>query len=451
MNALFIIAAAILLLGPLIAIHEFGHYIVARKLGVKVLVYSIGFGPTLIKWTSKKSGIQYQLSALPLGGYVKMLDEREGNVAEEDLPKAFNRQHPWKRIAIVAAGPLINLVLAVVLFWILFLPAQEQLNTRVGKIIPDTPAATVHMQQGDKIVAIDGTKVETWEKLSYALVDRVGETGNISIQAERSGETKTFQLPIQDFLKDQSQSPLEELGFLPYRPQVPAVVSKLTADGAAIRQGMQEGDRILAINGTSMKDWYDVVQVVQASPEKLLKIEVLRDKQVLQLEVMPQGKRDNMGNVTGMLGVQGDPGKITIPAEYKQTIHYNPAEALVMAFDKTAQLSSMIVNSIVKMIRGMIGLDNLSGPITIAKVAGQSAEMGWETFISFMALMSVSLGILNLLPIPMLDGGHLVYYFIELIRGKPVSEQIQLVGFKIGMVLLGSMMLLALFNDFMRL
>lgn len=451
MNALFIIAAAILLLGPLIAIHEFGHYIVARKLGVKVLVYSIGFGPTLIKWTSKKSGIQYQLSALPLGGYVKMLDEREGNVAEEDLSKAFNRQHPWKRIAIVAAGPLINLVLAVVLFWVLFLPAQEQLNTRVGKIIPDTPAATVHMQQGDKIVAIDGTKVETWEKLSYALVDRVGETGNISIQAERSGETKTFQLPIQDFLKDQSQSPLEELGFLPYRPQVPAVVSKLTADGAAIRQGMQEGDRILAINGTSMKDWYDVVQVVQASPEKLLKIEVLRDKQVVQLEVMPQGKRDNMSNVTGMLGVQGDPGKITIPAEYKQTIHYNPAEALVMAFDKTAQLSSMIVNSIVKMIRGMIGLDNLSGPITIAKVAGQSAEMGWETFISFMALMSVSLGILNLLPIPMLDGGHLVYYFIELIRGKPVSEQIQLVGFKIGMVLLGSMMLLALFNDFMRL
>ncbi|MEG2268320.1 MAG: RIP metalloprotease RseP, partial [Acinetobacter sp.] len=173
MNALFMIAAAILLLGPLIAIHEFGHYIVARKLGVKVLVYSIGFGPTLLKWTSKKSGIQYQLSALPLGGYVKMLDEREGNVAEEDLPKAFNRQHPWKRIAIVAAGPLINLIFAVLLFWVLFLPAQEQLNTRVGKVLPNTPAATVQMQPGDKIIAVDGTQVETWEKLSYALVDRV--------------------------------------------------------------------------------------------------------------------------------------------------------------------------------------------------------------------------------------------------------------------------------------
>ena len=451
MSALFIVVAAILLLGPLIAIHEFGHYFVARKLGVKVLVYSIGFGPTILKWTSKKSGIQYQLSALPLGGYVKMLDEREENVAEEDLPYAFNRQHPWKRIVIVAAGPLINLIFAILLFWLLFLPSQEQLNTRVGKVLADTPAATAQMQAGDKITAIDGTPVTTWEKLNFALVDRVGETGKIQVQAERAGEIKTFSLPIQNFLNDQSQSPLDILGFTPYRPQIPAIVSKLSEDGAAIRQGMQVGDQIIAIDGVKMNDWYDVVQVVQASPEKLLKVDVLRNNQVQQLEVMPQGKRDNMGNVSGVLGVQSDPGKIVIPEDFKQTIQYSPSEALFMAVDKTGQLSSMILNSIVKMVRGLIGLDNLSGPITIAKVAGQSAEMGWQTFISFMALMSVSLGILNLLPIPMLDGGHLVYYFIELIRGKPVSEQIQLVGLKIGMVLLGSMMLLALFNDIMRL
>ena len=451
MSALFIVVAAILLLGPLIAIHEFGHYFVARKLGVKVLVYSIGFGPTILKWTSKKSGIQYQLSALPLGGYVKMLDEREENVAEADLPYAFNRQHPWKRIAIVAAGPLINLIFAILLFWLLFLPSQEQLNTRVGKVLADTPAATAQMQVGDKITAIDGTPVTTWEKLNFALVDRVGETGKIQVQAERAGEIKTFSLPIQNFLNDQSQSPLDILGFTPYRPQIPAIVSKLSEDGAAIRQGMQVGDQIIAIDGVKMNDWYDVVQVVQASPEKLLKVDVLRNNQVQQLEVMPQGKRDNMGNVSGVLGVQSDPGKIVIPEDFKQTIQYSPSEALFMAVDKTGQLSSMILNSIVKMVRGLIGLDNLSGPITIAKVAGQSAEMGWQTFISFMALMSVSLGILNLLPIPMLDGGHLVYYFIELIRGKPVSEQIQLVGLKIGMVLLGSMMLLALFNDIMRL
>ena len=451
MSALFIIVAAILLLGPLIAIHEFGHYIVARKLGVKVLVYSIGFGPTLLKWTSKKSGIQYQLSALPFGGYVKMLDEREGNVVEQDLPKAFNRQHPWKRIAIVAAGPLINLAFAVVLFWILFLPSQEQLNTRVGKVLPNTPAATVQMNVGDKITAVDGTPVTTWEKLNFALVDRVGETGSIEVQADRNGQIQTFKLPIQKFLKDQSQSALDSLGFMPYRPPIAAIATKLSADGAAIRQGMKEGDKIIAIDGVKMNDWFDVVQTVQAAPEKLLKIDVLRQNQLVHLQIMPQAKRDNMGNVSGVLGVQSIPGKITIPAEYKQTIQYSPTEAFVMAVDKTGQISGMILNSIVKMVRGLIGLDNLSGPITIAKVAGQSAEMGWQTFISFMALMSVSLGILNLLPIPMLDGGHLVYYFIELIRGKPVSEQIQLVGLKIGMVLLGSMMLLALFNDFMRL
>ena len=451
MNALFIIVAAILLLGPLIAIHEFGHYIVARKLGVKVLVYSIGFGPTLLKWTSKKSGIQYQLSALPLGGYVKMLDEREGNVAEEDLPKAFNRQSPWKRIAIVAAGPFINLAFAIVLFWILFLPSQEQLNTRVGKVLPNTPAASVQMQVGDQITAVDGTETKTWEKLNFALVNRVGETGSIEIQADRQGQIQTFKLPIQHFLKDQNQSALDSLGFVPYRPPIAAVATKLSEDGAAIRQGMKEGDRIVSIDGVRVNDWFDVVSIVQASPEKLLKIDVLRQNQLVHLQVMPQAKRDNMGNVSGVLGVQSSPGKIIIPDEYKQTIHYSPTEALVMAVDKTGQISGMILNSIVKMVRGLIGLDNLSGPITIAKVAGQSAEMGWQTFISFMALMSVSLGILNLLPIPMLDGGHLIYYFVELIRGKPVSEQIQLVGLKIGMVLLGSMMLLALFNDFMRL
>ncbi len=451
MNALFMIVAAILLLGPLIAIHEFGHYFVARKLGVKVQVYSIGFGPTLIKWKSKKSGIQYQLSALPFGGYVKMLDEREGNVAEEDLPQAFNRQSPWKRIAIVAAGPLINLVFAIVLFWILFLPSQEQLNTRVGKIFPGTPAAAVQMQTGDKITAIDGTPVSTWEKLNYAIVDRAGETGVIQVQVERQGQLQQFSLPIQNFLKDQSKFPLETLGFIPYRPQIPAVVTKLSEDGAAIRQGIKEGDKIVAIDGVKMKDWFDVVEIVQASPEKLLKIDVLRNGEIKQLDVMPQGQRDNMGNVIGMLGVQSTPGKVTIPDEYKQTIQYNPAQALMMAVDKTGQISGMILNSMAKMVRGLIGLDNLSGPITIAKVAGQSAEMGWQTFISFMALMSISLGILNLLPIPMLDGGHLVYYFIEAIRGKPVSEQIQIFGLKIGMVLLGSMMLLALFNDFMRL
>lgn len=451
MSILFIVLAAIFLLGPLIAIHEFGHYWVARKLGVKVLVYSIGFGPTVLNWTSKKSGIQYRLSALPLGGYVKMLDEREGDVKPEDLPFAFNRQSPWKRIAIVAAGPLINLIFAVLLFWILFLPQQEQLNTRIGKVMPETPAAIAGLQVGDKVVAIDGKTTPTWEALNFALVDRAGETGQIQVQAEHQGQLKNFSLPIQHFLKDQTQSALDTLGFLPYRPKIEPVVDQLVPDGAANRQGMQKGDKIIAIDGVKTPDWFDVVDIVQKSPEKLLKIDVERQGKILQLQVMPQGKRDNMGNVTGMLGVQTKSAHITVPSQYKQTIQYTPVQAFGKAVQKTGEISSMILNSMTKMVRGLIGLENLSGPITIAKVAGQSAEMGWQTFISFMALMSVSLGILNLLPIPMLDGGHLVYYFIEAIRGKPVSEQIQMIGFKIGMVLLGSMMVLALFNDFMRL
>ncbi|MHA3092791.1 RIP metalloprotease RseP [Acinetobacter brisouii] len=451
MSILFIVLAAIFLLGPLIAIHEFGHYWVARKLGVKVLVYSIGFGPTVLNWTSKKSGIQYRLSALPLGGYVKMLDEREGDVKPEDLPFAFNRQSPWKRIAIVAAGPLINLIFAVLLFWILFLPQQEQLNTRIGKVMPETPAAIAGLQVGDKVVAIDGKTTPTWEALNFALVDRAGETGQIQVQAEHQGQLKNFSLPIQHFLKDQTQSALDTLGFLPYRPKIEPVVDQLVPDGAANRQGMQKGDKIIAIDGVKTPDWFDVVDIVQKSPEKLLKIDVERQGKILQLQIMPQGKRDNMGNVTGMLGVQTKSAHITVPSQYKQTIQYTPVQAFGKAVQKTGEISSMILNSMTKMVRGLIGLENLSGPITIAKVAGQSAEMGWQTFISFMALMSVSLGILNLLPIPMLDGGHLVYYFIEAIRGKPVSEQIQMIGFKIGMVLLGSMMVLALFNDFMRL
>ena len=358
MSVLYIVIAAILLLGPLIAIHEFGHYWVARKLGVKVLVYSIGFGPTLLKWTSKKSGIQYQLSALPLGGYVKMLDEREGNVAEADLPYAFNRQSPWKRIAIVAAGPLINLLFAVVLFWILFLPSQEQLNTRIGKVIPNTPAAEMGLKAGDQVVSVDGKETPTWERLNFALVDRAGETGQIRVMVNDQGTDKTVNLPIQDFLKNQSQSALDVLGFLPYRPAMPAVIHQLSEDGAAIRQGMKVGDRILSINGLKMNDWFDVVDIVQKSPEKLLNIDVLREGQLVHLQVMPQGKRDSMGNVTGMLGVQSNPGKVTIPAEYKQLIQYTPIQAMGMAVDKTVQISGMILNSIVKMVRGLIGLEN---------------------------------------------------------------------------------------------
>lgn len=451
MSVMFVIFAAILLLGPLIAIHEFGHYIVARKLGVKVLTYSIGFGPALISWTSKKSGINYRLAAIPLGGYVRMLDEREGNVDANEAHLAFNRQSPWKKIAIVAAGPLINLLLAVVIFWALYLPESEQLNTRVGRVVEQTPAALVGIQVGDKITAIDQQATPNWEKLNYMLIERVGETGVINVTLERNGQNLEKQLPIQDFIKTQNQSPLQTLGFFPYQPDIKPILGQITPDGAADRQGLKIGDQITAINGNETKDWINVVEVIRQSPEKLLTFTVLRDGKLIDLNVMPQTKRDAMGNASGVIGAGIAKQEFKIPEEFLLKVQYTPVEALYMAADKTWQLSVMTVNGIVKMIRGLIGLDNLSGPITIAKVAGQSAEMGWQTFFSFMALMSVSLGVLNLLPIPVLDGGHLVYYFIEALRGKPVSEQVQMVGLKIGMFLLGAMMLLAVINDIMRL
>ena len=451
MHILFVIMAAILILAPLIAIHEFGHYWVARRLGVKVLVYSIGFGPTLLDWTSKKSGINYRLSALPFGGYVRMLDEREGTVAAHEQHLAFNRQSPWRRIAIVAAGPLINLLLAVVLFWILSLPANQQLNTRIGKILPHSAAAQVDLRVGDKIIAVDGHATPTWEKLNYALLKRMGETGQLAITVERQQQRLDKSLPIDHFIKTQNQSPLQSLGFLPYQPAMPPIIHELVKDGAAIQQGLRHGDRIVALNGQSINDWSQVVDVIRGSAGVPLHLMIQRGQQQFAITLTPQARKDAMGQVTGYIGAGIATPQGKIPPQYLMTVQYTPLEAVAVAFDKTYQLSLMTVSGLVKMVKGLIGLENLSGPITIAKVAGQSAAMGWQTFLGFMAIMSVSLGILNLLPIPMLDGGHLVYYAIEALRGRPVSEQVQLFGLKIGMALLGTMMVLAIFNDVMRL
>lgn len=450
MNILFIILAAIFLLGPLIAIHEFGHFWVARRMGVKVLVYSIGFGPTIFKWDAK-DGVRYQLAIIPLGGYVRFADEREGEVAPEDIPYAFNRQSAWRRMAIVAAGPVINLLFAVFLFWVLYLPASEQLNTRIGQVQPQSTASQVGLQVGDRIIAVDGKPTNTWESLNYALVERMGETGTIQVQAKRADQIQVFNLPINEFMRHGDQTPLDQLGFMPYRPSIAPVIGEVSSGEPAELQGLMAGDRITTVNGQPTTAWTDVTTIVRANPEKLLTVKVLRANKPIQLEIMPKTMRDAMGKEYGYIGAGALVENYKIPTEYIQTVQYSPLSALGMSIHKTWQLSVMTVKAIGKMVSGLIGLDNLSGPITIAKVAGQSAEMGWQAFFSFMALMSVSLGVLNLLPIPVLDGGHLVYYFIEALRGKPVSEQIQMLGLRIGIILLGTLMVLALFNDFTRL
>ena len=456
MTFLLTLLAAIFVLGPLIALHEWGHYIVARLCGVRVLTYSIGFGPKLFGWTSKKSGIDYRISALPLGGYVKMLDEREGEVAKDEQHLAFNRQHPLKKIAIVAAGPIMNFVIAIALFWVLFMTPSEQLATKIGQVLPDTPAAIAQLPAGDKIVAIDGHDVQTWEGINYRLAGRMGETANISVtlQSEANNNaTKTYQAPVKEFMQGaaQGKDALSSFGMIPWQPNIAPIVGDVTPDGAASRQGLKAGDRITAINDEAINDWISATRIIRDNPETLLTFSVLRNDKPIELQIMPQGKKDNLGNDYGQIGAMVAQSEIVIPDAYKTTVVYGPAESLIKSFEKTEQLAVMTVSSMGKMLSGMIGLNNLSGPITIAKVAKQSFDISWQMVLSTAALISLSLAVLNLLPIPVLDGGHIVYYLIELIRGKPLSEGVQMVGLNIGLLLLAGFMVLAIGNDISRL
>ncbi|KAA0929592.1 RIP metalloprotease RseP [Psychrobacter sp. ANT_H56B] len=456
MTFLLTLLAAIFVLGPLIALHEWGHYIVARLCGVRVLTYSIGFGPKLFGWTSKKSGIDYRISALPLGGYVKMLDEREGEVAKDEQHLAFNRQHPLKKIAIVAAGPIMNFIIAIALFWVLFMTPSEQLATKIGQVLPDTPAAIAQLPAGDKIVAIDGHDVQMWEGINYRLAGRMGETANISVtlQSEANNNaTKTYQAPVKEFMQGaaQGKDALSSFGMIPWQPNIAPIVGDVTPDGAASRQGLKAGDRITAINDEAINDWISATRIIRDNPETLLTFSVLRDDKPIELQIMPQGKKDNLGNDYGQIGAMVAQSEIVIPDAYKTTVVYGPGESLVKSFEKTEQLAVMTVSSMGKMLSGMIGLDNLSGPITIAKVAKQSFDISWQMVLSTAALISLSLAVLNLLPIPVLDGGHIVYYLIELIRGKPLSEGVQMVGLNIGLLLLAGFMVLAIGNDISRL
>lgn len=452
MSILWVVLAFVIVLGPLVAIHEFGHFWVARRVGVKVMTFSIGFGPALFKWNDKK-GTQYQIAAIPLGGFVRMADEHEGEVPEADLPHAFNRQPVWARMAIVAAGPLINLVFAVFLYWILFLQGSDTLKPVIGRVLPATPAAVAGIESGDELLAIDGKPVKDWEGINYALIERMGESGEmrLRLQPQAGGEPRELVLVLKHFLSGKEVDPFRELGFIPWQPVLQPVIGVVAEGGAAARQGLHTGDRILAVDGKSIATWQDFVEVVRQQPEQVLETQVLRGKETLTLKLTPTGEKDEQGIVRGKLGIGLQEQPITYPPGYRRTVEYGPLEALGLAFQKTGKLIAFTLESMGKMLQGLISVNNLSGPITIAKVAGQSAAMGWESLLGFMALLSVSLGVLNLLPIPVLDGGHLVYHAIEGVLGRPVSERMQMVGLRIGIAMLMSLMLLAIFNDLSRL
>ncbi|WP_323816104.1 RIP metalloprotease RseP [Cellvibrio sp. NN19] len=434
----------------LVSIHEFGHFYVARRCGVKVHRFSIGFGKVLWSWRDKQ-GTEYAFAALPLGGYVKMLEEREGDVAPEERHMAFNNKSVWQRIAIVAAGPIANFLLAMLLFWGLLLQGQRDLIPVIDTVAPDSVAAQAGLEHGQEIVEVDGISTPTWQALNKALLNRLGESGRISFKVAYPDSHFQYESEAQldAWLRDAADpDPIAGLGITLFLPKIPPVVGEVVAASPAEKAGLKTDDKILQVDDLPIDDWQSWVEYVRKHPEVALQVQLERDAQVMEVTLIPELLEES-GQRIGRVGVGVKP--YTMPEDMIRSYNYSVAGAFVAGVNKTWETSGFVLLSVKKLILGEISTKNLSGPITIAKVAGSSAESGLRSFIGFVALLSVFLAVFNLLPIPVLDGGHLFYYFIEVIKGKPVSDKVQMLGYQVGLFLVISLSVLALYNDIMRL
>ena len=451
MDLVYTIAITLGTLAVLVAVHEYGHFWVARRCGVKVLRFSIGFGKILYSWHDSQ-GTQYSISAIPLGGYVKMLDERESEVAEEELDQAFNRKPVLQRIAVVSAGPLANFALAILAYWFIFMAGETGYAPLIGKVEAGSVADVAGLEAGQEIVAVDGKPTPTWQALSFSLLERIGDTGNIrfSVKYPDSDVVYDSEGAVERWLSDQEQPDLfGGLGISLYTPEVPPLVEQVVAGGAAEEAGIQPGDLILRADGLTMPLWMDWVEYVRARPGEAIQLEFERDGTLQGTVLVPRAITDENGERFGRVGLAV--ALPEMPPELVRQFQRGPIDSLTASVIKTGELSLFTLKSIQKMLMGLISPKNLSGPITIAKVASASAKSGLESYISFLALLSVSLGVLNLLPIPVLDGGHLLFYTAELLAGRPVPEKIQALGYQLGLFLVLGIMALALYNDFARL
>ncbi len=451
MDLISTIAITLGTLGILVAVHEYGHFWVARRCGVKVLRFSIGFGKSLCSWRDRH-GTQYSIAAIPLGGYVKMLDEREGEVAPEELDQAFNRKPVLQRIAVVAAGPLANFALAIVAYWALFMGGETGYAPVVGAVEVGSVADLAGLEEGQEIIAVDGEETPTWQALSFRLLDRIGDSGSIHFTVKYPDSDMVYEseAPVQRWLADQEEPDLfKGLGLRLYTPEIPPVVGEVVADGAGARAGLQPGDQVLSADGIAMPLWMDWVDYVRARPGQAMTLELRRDGEPRTVTITPEAVTEADGEVVGRVGIAVQ--QPAMPDAMLREFQRGPLESLGAAVTRTGDLTVFTLSSIKKMLQGLISPKNLSGPITIAKVASASAKSGLESYIGFLALLSVSLGVLNLLPIPVLDGGHLLYYTVELVVGKPVPEKIQVLGYQVGLFMILGIMMLALYNDFARL
>ncbi|WP_422133631.1 MULTISPECIES: sigma E protease regulator RseP [unclassified Endozoicomonas] len=447
--------AFVITLGILVSIHEFGHFWVARRCGVKVLRFSVGFGKPLWKRTDRQ-GTEYVIAAIPLGGYVKMLDEREGPVPESERAFAFNNKPVLSRIAIVAAGPIANFLLAIAALWLMYVLGVKTVLPQVEKVLPDSPAAIAGIQPGDEILRIDSTDTPGWQQVNMELLSFIGDNRSVEIVVrpgipgqKPEGTEVIRQVPLHNWLVGQEDlNPVRALGIVPYSPQLPAVIGQVVPGGAAEQAGLQPGDKILKTNGEPVQDWLAWVNLIRSHSGKTLQLDVERNGSLQSLTITP-GEKEVEGQSVGYIGAGVQ--SVSWPDDMVRTLQFNPLSAVPKAIQATSALTGMTLESLWKMVVGLVSVKNLSGPITIAKVAGASLQSGLENFLYFLSMLSVSLGVLNLLPIPVLDGGHLLFYLVEWVRGKPLSEKAQMVGLKIGVTLVVSVMMLALYNDISRL
>lgn len=441
--------AFLVTLAILIVFHEFGHYLVARLAGVKVLRFSVGFGQVVARRTDRH-GTEWALSAIPLGGYVKMVDEREAPVSPELLDRAFNRKPLGARAAIVAAGPFANFLLAVLLFWALFMAGVPILKPVLGEPPAGTPAAMAGIRAGDTVVSINDEPVESFQDLHWLTLKHAIGQSSLRVETLDAGNHVAYRaLDLAGQDESFEQSPLKSLGLVRFLPPLEPVLGELVGDGAASRGGLQGGDRIVAIDGQPIGAWEQVVTTVRAAPGKPLLFLIENQGGQRQVTVVP----DAMESGTEVIGRIGAAPRLDpeLLARYQGEARYGPLDALSRALSRTWELSVFSLEMLGRMVVGQVSIKNLSGPITIADYAGQSVQTGLASFVAFLALVSVSLGVLNLLPVPLLDGGHLLYYFVEFLTGKPVSERIQEIGQKIGIGLLSLLMFFALYNDLQRL
>jgi len=456
LSFLYTLFAFLVAITVLVVIHEFGHFWVARRLGVKVLRFSVGFGKTLFRYQTK-SGTEFVIAAIPLGGYIKMLDEAEGPVADEELPYAFNRKPLLSRTAVVLAGPLFNLLFAIVAYWLMFVIGVTSIAPVIGKIAPHSIAAEAGLQSQQKIISIDGNKTPSWHAVNLALLKQLGSNKILNLQTQpiddpiddRPSPTN-HQLNLQRWTLDPNNPrPLRALGIHPFQPSAPAVIAKVVMRTPAATAGLQAGDKIITVDGRPINNFSEFVEMIQASPNKPVTLGITRNSQTKKIVVIPKAKKNASGQLVGFLGVQS--AVIKWPDSLINKQQYSLLGAVWPALQRTWHIMTLSMITLGKIITGHVSFRLLSGPIGIAQGAGISASIGLAYYLSFLALISINLGIINLLPIPVLDGGHLLYYVAEFIRKKPLSQRMQEMGYRIGLTLLLGVVAIAIFNDVLRL